>query len=268
MPPENPGNEDTLLIEHDGPIAWLTVNRPSAHNALNRAVWRSLAAAIGVLEESTATRVIVVKGAGDKAFISGADIGEFEDVRGDADAARAYDQLSEATWKSLEAVSKPVIAMVNGLCYGGGVSIAVSCDIRFASEAARFAIPALRLGLSYPLAAIERLVRIVGAGVASDILLTGRAIEADEAREIGLIHRVAPDDQLESLVRESAAQMAAGAPLTLAAHKLAIREADEARADRDWDALETAMRRCFDSEDYREGVRAFIEKRPPKFRAC
>ncbi len=266
MPRENRETEEALLVEQDGPIAWLTVNRPSAHNALNRAVWRDLAAAMDALEESTATRVIVVRGAGDEAFISGADIREFDAVRGDAAAARAYDELSEATWKSIETVSKPVIAMVNGLCYGGGVSIAASCDLRFASANARFAIPALRLGLSYPLAAIERLVRIVGAGAASDLLLTGRVIGADEAREIGLIHRVAPDDQLESLVREVAGQMADGAPLTLTAHKLAIRQAVEARADRDGDALQATLRRCFDSEDYREGVRAFVEKRPAKFR--
>ncbi len=256
----------SLVLEHDGSIAWITVNRPAAHNALNRAVWRGLAEALNGLGEDDSTRVIAIRGAGERAFISGADISEFDDVRGDADAARAYDELSEAAWRALEQVRKPVIAMVNGLCYGGGVSIAASCDLRFAAASARFAIPALRLGLSYPLAAVERLVRVTSAASAADLLLTGRAVDAEEALRIGLVHRVVADADLESAVRETAAQMASGAPLTLEAHKLAIREALEARSERDREALEAALRRCFDSEDYREGVRAFLEKRPARFR--
>jgi enoyl-CoA hydratase/carnithine racemase len=261
MATENP----ELVTERDGVIGWITVNRPSAHNALNRQVWTELAAAVDAFGGDESVRVIAIRGSGGRAFISGADIREFDEARGDPGAARSYDELSETTWRALERVRVPVIAMVNGLCYGGGVSIAASCDLRIAGESARFAIPALRLGLAYPLAAVERLVRIVGSAAASDLLLTGRAVSADEAQRLGLVHRVVADNELESAVREIAEQIGSGAPRTLAAHKLAIREAVEARADRDWAGLERALRRCFESDDYREGVRAFLEKRAPRF---
>jgi len=256
---------DILLVERQDSIAWLTINRPQAHNALNARLWRELAETVTALGSDAEVRVLVVRGAGDRAFISGADISEFDEIRNDTKAARGYDELSEATWSALETVGKPVLAMVNGLCYGGGVSIAASCDIRFAARSARFAIPALRLGLAYPLAAVERLERIVGAAAASDLLLTGRAVGADEARAIGLVQHVADDAELESAVRAAAEQIAAGAPLTLAAHKLAIREVVESGRRRDLAGLDAALRRCFESEDYREGVRAFTEKRAPRF---
>ncbi len=265
MSATNAAGEAALVVERDEAIAWITVNRPESHNALNRAVWSGLKDAVVALDREPGVRVMVVRGAGDRAFISGADILEFDRARADVDSARAYDELSEATWESVEGASKPVIAMVNGLCYGGGVSIAASCDLRIAASNARFAIPALRLGLSYPVAAVERLVRLVGAASAADLLLTGRALDAAEALRIGLVHRVVDEAQLEAAVRETAGQMASGAPRTLAAHKLAIREASSARSERDLDALAEAMRRCFDSEDYAEGVRAFVEKRQPRF---
>ncbi len=256
---------DILLVERQDEIAWLTINRPQAHNALNAQLWRELAETVTALGSDPAVRVVVIRGAGERAFISGADISEFDEIRNDAEAARGYDELSEATWSALESVGKPVLAMVNGLCYGGGVSIAASCDIRFAARSARFAIPALRLGLAYPLAAIERLVRLVGTAAASDLLLSGRAVGADEARAIGLVQHVADDAELENAVRAAAEQIATGAPLTLAAHKLAIREVVESGRPRDLEALDAALRRCFGSEDYREGVRAFAEKRAPRF---
>ncbi len=258
-------SELPILIEREGPIAWLTVNRPQALNALNLEVWRGLATAVGELGEDPAIRVLVLRGAGERAFISGADIREFDLARADAAAARAYDELSEATWLALETVAVPVIAMINGLCYGGGVSIAAACDIRVAGEGARFAIPALRLGLAYPITAIERLVCLIGAGSAADLLLSGRAIDAAEAQRIGLLQTVTKDHLLEGAVRQTALRIAAGAPFTLAAHKLAIREVSRPRHQRDRSALDEAIRRCFDSEDYREGVRAFLEKREPRF---
>jgi len=256
-------SDSPLRIDREGPIAWVTVNRPHAHNALNLDVWRGLAAAIGELGDDPATRVVILRGAGERAFISGADIREFDRVRGDADAARVYDDLSEATWRALEEAPKPVIAMINGLCYGGGVSVAASCDIRIAGESARFAIPALRLGLAYPVVAVDRLVRLIGPGSAADLLLTGRAIDAAEALRIGLVQRVVPDADLEEAVREAGCAAADGAPLTLAAHKLEIGQSMSHGRDRR--PIDEALRRCFESEDYREGVRAFLEKRPPRF---
>lgn len=256
-------SDSALLIDREGPLSWVTVNRPHAHNALNLEIWRALASVIGELGADDTARVVILRGAGERAFISGADIREFDRVRGDADAARVYDSLSEATWRALEEAPKPVIAMVNGLCYGGGVSVAASCDIRIAGESARFAIPALRLGLAYPVAAVERLVQLIGPGSAADLLLTGRAIDAAEALRIGLVQRVVPDAGLEDAVREAGRTAAEGAPLTLAAHKLEIRQAMSLR--RDQRPIDEALRRCFESEDYREGVRAFLEKRAPRF---
>ncbi len=253
-------------MEREPPLAWLVVNRPAAHNALNGAVWEGLATQVETLGEDQEIRVIIVRGAGDKAFISGADIREFDEVRGDSAAARAYDELSERTWRALESVGNPVIAMINGLCYGGGVSVAASCDLRIAGTAAKLAIPALRLGLAYPVAAVERLVSIVGAAHAADLLLTGRVLDAAEAQRIGLVHRVVEDRALDEATRELALAMAAGAPLTLAAHKLAVGEVIKSPDRRDGERISQALRRCFDSEDYREGVRAFIEKRAPRFR--
>lgn len=255
--------DGALLVAREPPIAWVVVNRPAAHNALNRAVWRDLATAAGELSDDAAIRAVVVRGSGSAAFISGADIREFAAARGDAAAANAYDELSEAAWRALEQCDKPVMAMINGLCFGGGVSVAAACDLRIAAASARFAIPALRLGLAYPRAAVERLVHLVGPGTAADLLLTGRAIDAAEALRIGLVQQVVADADLEDVVRRTAGAVAAGAPLTLSAHKLAIR-AVLAPAQSAQDAA-AAMRRCFDSEDYREGVRAFLEKRAPRF---
>jgi len=158
-----------------------------------------------------------------------------------------------------------VIAMINGLCFGGGVAVALACDLRFAADHARFAVPATRLGLSYPMEAIERLVQVVGPGGAADILLSARALDAAEALHLGLVNRVVPAAELESTTRAYALSMAEGAPLTLAAHKRAIRESLRPPGERDVAALREAMRRCFDSADYQEGIAAFLEKRPPRF---
>jgi enoyl-CoA hydratase/carnithine racemase len=159
-----------------------------------------------------------------------------------------------------------VIAVINGLCYGGGVAIALACDIRIASDHARFAVPAARLGLSYPMEGIERLVQTVGPTHAAHLLLSAQPIDAAEAARIGLVNQIVRRERLEEAAREYALAMAQGAPLTLRTHKLAIQETLRAEPERDRSALREAMRRCFDSDDYREGVAAFLEKRPPRFR--
>jgi enoyl-CoA hydratase/carnithine racemase len=256
--------DSPLLLEHDGPLAWLTVNRPAAHNALNLAVWKGMAEMLRELGSTRAVRVIVVRGAGDKAFISGADISEFGAQRHDASAADDYDAISADTWTALEEVPQPVVAMVNGLCYGGGVSVALSCDLRLAADTARFAVPAIRLGLSYPRRAVRRLVDIVGAAQASRILLAGEALEAAEALRIGMVHRVVPAADLQAETRRYALSLAEGAPLTMAAHKLLIRDAVRAGGADDA-AVRAAIGGCFASEDYREGVAAFLAKRKPRF---
>jgi enoyl-CoA hydratase/carnithine racemase len=155
--------------------------------------------------------------------------------------------------------------MIHGFCFGGGVAVALACDLRFASAEARFAVPATRLGLSYPFESVERLVHVVGPTHAADILLSARTLDAGDALHIGLVNRVLPAAELEAATREYALAMANGAPLTIAAHKRAIQEALRAPADRNLTALREAMRRCFDSADYQEGIAAFLEKRPARF---
>ena len=257
---------DPLLLTREAPLAWVTVNRPAAHNALNAAVWAGLAATLIELASDSEIRVIILRGAGERAFISGADISEFRALRADATAAVEYDRLSGRAWRAIGEVTQPVIAMINGLCFGGGVAVALACDVRFAADSARFAVPATRLGLSYPMESIEQLVHVVGPAHAADILLSARALDAEEALRIGLVNRVAPAAELEATTRTYALAIAAGAPLTVKAHKRAIRESLRPAAERDVVALRENMRRCFDSEDYQEGIAAFLEKRAPRFR--
>jgi enoyl-CoA hydratase/carnithine racemase len=257
---------ESLLLQREPPLAWVTVNRPAAHNALNAAVWSGLAETLTALAADREVRVVIVRGAGERAFISGADISEFRALRADASAAVEYDRRSGRAWRAIGDVAQPVIAMINGLCFGGGVAVALACDLRFAADHARFAVPATRLGLSYPMESIERLVHVVGPTNAADILLSARTLDAGEALRMGLINRVVPAADLETTVRQYAHTIASGAPLTVAAHKRAIRESLRPAAERDLDALREAMRRCFDSEDYQEGIAAFLEKRPARFR--
>lgn len=255
----------SLLLRREPPLAWVTVNRPAAHNALNAEVWAGLATTLESLTAERDIRVIILRGAGERAFISGADISEFRALRADSAATAEYDRLSGRAWRAIGAAPQPVIAMVNGLCFGGGVAVALACDLRFAAEHARFAVPATRLGLSYPMESIERLVHVVGPTAAADILLSARALDAAEALRIQLVNRVLPAAELEDATRAYGLTMAEGAPLTLAAHKQAIRESLRSVAERDGAALRDAMRRCFDSADYQEGIAAFLEKRAPRF---
>jgi len=258
--------DSELFVTLDSPLGWVVVNRPSARNALNLAVWRRLAESVEALASDQEVRVVVVRGAGTDAFLSGADITEFPTARGNSAMTAEYDRCTNAALATMTALDKPVIAMINGLCFGGGCSVALACDVRFAAAHARFAIPAARLGLSYPFEhGIEALVQIVGPAHAADILLSGRTLTADEALRAGLVNRVLPTEQLESATREYALRLAECAPLTQAAHKAAIREARRPSTERNPARLRTLVTRCFDSADYQEGVAAFLEKRKPRF---
>ncbi len=258
--------DDELLVRREPPLAWVVINRPRARNAMTRAVWQGLARELPALGHDPEVRVIVLRGAGDDAFISGADISEFPEIRANAAMTAEYDRVTATAWLAIASVPQPVVAMVNGLCFGGGCSVALACDLRFAADHARFAIPAARLGLSYPLEAIEHLVHVVGLGAAADILLSARAFDAAEALRLGFVNQVVPRAELEQRTRDFAARMADNAPLTLAAHKLALRQLQRPAAERDVAAIHAAGERCFNSEDYREGVAAFLEKRKPRFR--
>jgi enoyl-CoA hydratase/carnithine racemase len=254
-----------LLIERETPIGWLILNRPEVRNALNLETWRLIASGIRELDSDSSIRVIVMRGGTPKSFISGADISEFRSQRGDDAQAQVYRAQLDDTLSTMISCSKPVIAMISGFCMGGGVQVALACDVRVAARGTRFGVPAGRLGLAYPIDGVMALMNVVGPANARDILFSARQFDADEAFSMGLVNRVLEPEALESYVREYAHKIAENAPLTVAAAKLTIREALKDPADRNARLLDDAVTRCFDSADYREGVNAFMERRQPKF---
>lgn len=241
------------------------LNRPQVRNALNLRTWIRIAEGVAELEADSDIRVIIIRGATPEAFISGADISEFPTVRADAEQARSYRDAPNRAAVAMLNCPKPVIAMISGVCVGGGVQVALSCDIRLAARGTRFGVPAARLGLAYPLEGVIALMQVVGPANARDILLSARLFDADSAAAMGLVNIVVEPAELESFTRDYALKMAANAPLTMAAAKAAIREALKDQSERDAKLVAQMVARCFDSEDYREGVRAFLEKRRPNF---
>jgi enoyl-CoA hydratase len=254
--------EGRLIASVDGAIGWLTFNQPERLNAVRLDMWQTLPDAIALLASDPAVRAIVIRGAGDKAFISGADIAEFERERSDASSNRVFTAAVSRATASLIETPKPVIAMINGYCIGGGMVIASACDIRICTEASRFGVPAGRLGLGYELDNLRRLQSIVGKGVAMEMLATARQFAAEEARAAGFVNRIVPAADLEAAVREMAAQISRIAPLSIAAAKLASRAASDASLT---PLAQDAIDACFDSEDYRSGREAFRDKREPRF---
>jgi enoyl-CoA hydratase/carnithine racemase len=256
---------DPLIVRHEAPLGYLLLNRPQVRNALNLRTWQRIAEGVAELASDNAIRVIIMRGATPEAFIAGADISEFPAMRADAAQARAYREAPTRAIAALVECNKPVIAMISGVCIGGGVQVALACDIRIAARGTRLVVPAARLGLAYPLDGVNMLTQTVGPANARDILLSARLFDADEALQMGLVNCVVDAEKLEDNVRDYALKMATNAPLTMAAAKAAIRESLRDREDRDPKMVSAMVARCFDSEDYQEGVRAFLEKRRPSF---
>ncbi len=260
-------SDESIVVRHESPLGWVIVNRPALRNAMNAAMWHALGVAVQSLADAADVRAILITGAGEQAFIAGADIAELKAQTENAQLIEANIRESLAGLRAITAAPKPVIAMINGACFGGGVLIAATCDLRFASAAAQFGIPAGRLGLAYPFdEGAVRLVNLIGPAHAADVLLSGRAFDAEEARQMGLINRVLPPAELEKYTREYALKLAETAPLSLAAHKLAIQQAQLPAAERDGAACLAAIQRCYESADHREGLQAFLDKRPPVFK--
>ncbi len=257
---------DPLIVRHEAPIGWMVLNRPQVRNALNLRTWQRIAEAVAELASDDTVRVIVMRGATPQAFIAGADISEFPAMRADAAQARAYRDAPTRAVAAIVECRKPVVAMISGVCIGGGMQVALACDVRIAARGTRFGIPAAQLGLAYPLEGVIPLVDTVGPANARDILLSARLFDAEEAMHMGLVNRVVDPEKLEENVRDYVLKMAGNAPLTIACAKLAIRESLKDREERDVPAVSTIVARCFDSEDYREGVSAFLEKRRPNFK--
>jgi enoyl-CoA hydratase/carnithine racemase len=257
---------EKLIGRKDGPIGWMIFNNPERRNAVSLDMWRAIPDVLAAFETDPEVRVIVFTGAGERAFVSGADISQFEAERNDAAAEARYSSASAAANVAMAGLSKPSIAMIRGYCIGGGLAVALTCDLRICTEESRFAIPAARLGLGYGFGGVKALIDVVGPSIAKEILFTARQFSAEEALRVGLVNRVAPAAELEGLVRDYAAMIGANAPLTLRAAKLAAREALRDPDKRRLGEVEAAVAACFDSADFKEGRTAFMEKRTPEFR--
>jgi enoyl-CoA hydratase/carnithine racemase len=251
--------------EKDGPIGFLIVDHVERRNALDDAMWLDIPTVIRRLDEDPQVRVIVLRGAGEQAFVSGADISQFTQLRM-GEAALAYDASNTAAFAALSSAHKPVISMIHGFCIGGGVAISVCADLRYAADDAVFAVPAARLGLGYPLVGVEALIQLLGVARAKELFFTARRFDASEALRMGLLNEVFPKAELEKRVRAIALMIADNAPLTLRAVKRAAFELAKPESRRDHTAAVAAVMDCFVSEDYAEGVRAFLAKRKPEFK--
>jgi len=257
---------DRLIAERQGPVGWITFSNPERHNAMNMEMWQALPQALSSFEADDEVKVIVLRGAGDRSFISGADISEFEKHRSSSEAVAAYEDLATSSMRALQIVPKPTIAMIRGYCIGGGLGLAVSCDLRIATEGSTFAIPAARLGVGYRFDGVKRLRDLVGPAFAKEIFFTARRFQGPEALRMGLINRMTADTDLEAVVGGICASIAENAPLTVRSAKLMIEELDKPSGEPNYELCEDLMKACFASEDYTEGRTAFMEKRKPVFR--
>ena len=256
---------ERLIAEIQGPIGWITFNNPARRNAISIDMWEAMPKVLDRFEADPQIRVIVLSGAGDKAFVSGADISQFENQRSSAQGVQRYEEISEGAQLRFQQSDKPVIAMIRGYCLGGGINIALTSDLRLAADDARFGVPAAKVGLGYRVSSTKNLVDTVGAANAREILLTGRQFDAAEALAMGLVHLVVPAADLEALVMDTCATLAANAPLTLRTAKRIIRELLKSPAEFDAAGCTALVKQCFESQDYIEGRRAFMEKRKPTF---
>jgi enoyl-CoA hydratase len=253
-----------LQSSTDG-VGVITFNNAEKRNAMSLDMWEGLGSALVELRDDPGIRVVVLRGAGDKAFVSGADISQFEKNRHNAAASEEYSKRSEAQRALLANFPKPIIASIRGFCLGGGMQVAMSTDIRIAAEDSQFGIPAAKLGIAYGYDGLKHLVSLVGPSWARLLMFTGMRIHSSEAVRIGLVDRVVPDAELWDATMEIARTISGNAPLAIRAAKITIAQVLKDPADRDMNAIKQIGTDCMDSEDFREGRRAFMEKRKPQF---
>lgn len=253
-----------MLARVEGPVGWMTFNNPERRNAVSLDMWAAIPTILERFAQDPAIRVIAVTGTGDKAFVAGADISQFEKVRSTPATVAEYERVAERASTALKTVGKPTVAVIRGYCIGGGVAVAINCDLRFAAASAKFGIPAGRLGLGYAMPGVKTLVDLVGPAFAKEIFYTARHFTAAEALGMGLVNRALPDAELDAFVATQFETIAANAPLTLHTLKRAV--AELARGpDADKAAIGQLVQDCFASNDYKEGRQAFMEKRKPRF---
>ena len=254
---------ERIIARKEGAVGHLVFNNPERRNAVSVDMWEAIPRVLADFESDAEVRAIVLSGAGDKAFVSGADISQFDKQRSAAEAVQHYEEIAEKAQASIQNCDKPVIAMIRGYCLGGGLNIAVLCDLRIAADDARFGIPAAKMGLGYRASSMKNLVDTVGAPYAREIMLTARQFTAAEAKDMGLVHKVVSVSDLEKTVAEYTQTLAGNAPLTMRAAKRIISEV--VKSDYDAAKCKTWVKECFESEDYKEGKKAFAEKRKPVF---
>jgi enoyl-CoA hydratase len=255
-----------VLQSVDAGIGIVTFNNPEKRNAMSLDMWEGLGQSLVELRDNPDVRVVILTGAGDKAFVSGADISQFEKTRHNAEASEEYSRRSAAQRALLADYPKPTIACIRGFCLGGGMQVAMLADIRFAAENSQFGIPAAKLGIAYGYDGLRNLVSLVGPSWARLIMYTGMRIGSAEAQRIGLVDRVLPDAELWNATLEVARTISGNAPLAIKAAKLTIAQVLKDPGDRDFDAIKDIGTACMDSEDFREGRRAFMDKRKPEFK--
>ncbi len=256
---------DKMLSRKEGGVGIVTFNNPERHNAVSLEMWEATKHILDAFAADKDIRVVVLTGAGGKAFVSGADISKFESERASLEAQRAYGAKSEAAYSSIYDFPKPTIAMIRGYCIGGGLGLATCCDLRICSDNSRFAVPAARLGLGYGYIGLKRLVDIVGASFAKEIFYTARQFDTQEALAMGLVNRVVPSADLETYVKSVTDMICANAPLTIKAVKVTVNEILKDESKRNVALTTELVEQCFASRDYNEGRAAFMEKRKPMF---
>ena len=256
---------DKMLARKDGRVGTMIFNNPERHNAVSFDMWQAASRILDDFARDDEVRVVVLTGAGGKAFVSGADISKFEDERSTREAVERYNAATERFYSTVYAFPKPTIAAIQGYCIGGGLGLAVTCDLRFCTQGSRFALPAARLGLGYGFNGLQRFINTIGPSHTKDIFFSARQFGADEALKMGIVSRVLPDGELDAFVKEYAGTIAANAPLTVGAIKQITTEVLKPESERDLARAADLVARCFASQDYIEGRTAFMEKRKPNF---
>ena len=257
---------DKMLARKEGRVGTMTFNNPARHNAVSLEMWQAGTRILEEFARDDDVRVLVVTGAGGKAFVSGADISKFEDERATREAVERYNAIGQGFYTALSTFAKPTIAAIQGYCIGGGLNLAIGCDLRFCTEGSRFALPAAKLGLGYGYAGLQRFIDTVGPAHTKDIFFSARQFGAAEALAMGVVNRVLPEAELGAFVAEYAGTIAENAPLTIAAVKQSAIEALKPESQRNLKLVADLVARCFASQDYIEGRNAFMEKRKPKFK--
>src|SRR5712672_754125 len=256
---------DKMLARKEGNVGYVIFNNPERHNAVSLEMWSRTAEILDEFARDDEVRVVVITGAGGKSFVSGADISKFESERASQDATKIYNAAVAKANESIYEFGKPTIAMIKGYCIGGGLGLAVCCDLRICSDNSKFGIQAAKLGLGYAFPGVKRLSDIVGPSFAKEIFFTARQFDAEEARTMGLVNRIVPAAELETYVKNYADTIAGNAPLTVTAAKFIANQTVQDESKRDLARCQEMVDACFASSDYKEGRRAFMEKRKPQF---